>query len=171
MLVSVQQDCSCAGAGSLFCRLPAAVPLHFFKTHRGELKTHRHGAWKLPPTSPTGYKFMQSELAAPQQRSPEAHEFAQQIRSAATLSLKTLTNLAKPNSQCRNASSQIPRICGSKFAVPQRSSQPLTNLAKPNSQCRNASSQIPRICGSKFAVPQRISVAASRLPNTARRRG
>ena len=138
MLISVQQDCSCAGAGSLFCRLPAAVPQHFFKAHRGELKTHRHGAWGLPPTSPTGYKFMQSELAAPQQRSPEAHEFAQQIRSAATLSLKTLTNLAKPNSQCRNASSQIPRIWQSQIRSAAAQLLKSHEFAVANSQRLNA---------------------------------
>ena len=200
MLVSVQQDCSCAGAGSLFCRLPAAVPQHFFKAHRGELKTHRHGAWGLPPTSPTGYKFMQSELAASQQfpqkqtgnsrfavpqrilsnptnwvertrstaatlprssrictANPQCCNAPQKLTNlhskSAVLQRSPETRICIANPQCRSASSQIPRICGSKFAVPQRSS--------PN----------PRICGSKFAAPQRFSVEASRLPNTARRRG
>ena len=116
------------------------------------------------------HEFGKAKFAVPQRSSPNPRicgsKFAAPQRSS-----QPLTNLAKPNSQCRSATSQIPRICGSKFAVPQRSSQPLTNLAKPNSQCRNESSQIPRICGSKFAVPQRFSVEASRLPNTARRRG
>ena len=161
MLISVQQDCSCAGAGSLFCRLPAAVPQHFFKTHRGELKTHRHGAWKLPPTSPPGYKFMQSKLTAlqqfpqkqtgnsrfavPQRNFSNPTNWVERTRSTAA-TLPRSPEFAVANSQCRNAPPNPSRIW--------------------QSQIRSAAAQLL-----KFAAPQRFSVAASRLPNTARRRG
>ena len=179
MLVSVQQDCSCAGAGSLFCRLPAAVPQHFFKAHRGELKTHRHGAWKLPPTSPPGYKFMQSKLTAlqqfpqkqtgnsrfavPQRNFSNPTNWVERTRSTAA-TLPKSSRIWK--NQIRSTATARPRSPEFAVANSQRLNAPPNPSRIWQSQIRSAAAQLL-----KFAAPQRFSVAASRLPNTARRRG
>lgn len=111
--------------------------------------------WQQQICSAAAHPLKSHELgrANSQHRSNAPQKLTNLHSKSAVLQRSPETRICIANPQCRSASSQIPRICGSKFAVPQRSS--------PN----------PQICGSKFAAPQRFSVEASRLPNTARRRG
>ncbi len=171
-----------------FAFLPVACcrAAAFFQNPQGRAENAQ--AWGLETSANQSDRL---QIYAERTRSiaavPPKTNWQQQICSAAAHLLKS-HELGRANSQHRSNAPQKLTNLHSKSAAPQRSSQPLTNLAKPNSQCRNASSQIPRICGSKFAVPQRnfsnptnlrskfaapqrFSVAASRLPNTARRRG
>ena len=137
----------------------------FFQNPQGRAENAQ--AWGLETSArqSPGYKFMQSELAASQQfpqkqtgdsrfAAPQRNfsnptNWVERTRSTAA-TLPRSSRICTANPQCRNASSQIPRICGSKFAAPQRSSQPLTNLAKPNSQCLNAPLNPSRIWQSQI---------------------
>ena len=143
-----------------FAFLPVACcrAAAFFQSPQGRAENAQ--AWGLETSANQSARL---QIYAEQTHSiaavPPKTNWQQQICSAAAQLLKShklgransqhrsnapqkLTNLEKPNSQHCNSPPQKPRICGSKFAAPQRSSQPLTNLAKPNSQCRSATSQI-----------------------------
>lgn len=154
-----------------FAFLPVACcrAAAFFQSPQGRAENAQ--AWGLETSArqSPGYKFMQSELAAPQQfpkkqtgnsrfAVPQRNfsnptNWVERTRSTAA-TLPRSSRICTANPQCRNALPKNPHEFGkAKFAVPQRNFSNPTNLR------------------SKFAAPQRFSVAASRLPNTARRRG
>ena len=164
-----------------FAFLPVACcrAAAFFQSPQGRAENAQ--AWGLGTSArqSPGYKFMQSELAAsqqfPQKQTGDSRFAApQRIFSNPTnwveRTRSTAATLPKSSriwkNQIRSTATARPRSPEFAVANSQRLNAPPNPSRIWQSQIRSAAAQLL-----KFAAPQRFSVAASRLPNTARRRG